>query len=226
MSSCPHVSAQTAQTHAGSGRDRDASPRAGRRHPRAGDACGRLTRGRQHAGKVLAGGAQRVRSNFFRGARRDDLTTGITASGSEIDDVVGRLEDVEVVLDDDDRVPGVHEAMQDAQQLLDIREVESCRRLIEDVQRAAGVATRELGAELDALRLAPAKLRRRLTKTDVASSTSCSVRIRRRIRGWFSNSTAASSTVISRTSAMLLPRNFTSSASRLYRRPLHTSHGT
>ncbi len=65
-------------------------------------------------------------------------------------------------------LPGIDEAVQDAEQLLDIREMQTGCRLVEDVQRAAGVAPRQLGAELHALRLATTELRRRLAETDVA----------------------------------------------------------
>src|SRR5512135_1866125 len=44
--------------------------------------------------------------------------------GAEVEDPVGRLHDVEVVLDDDDRVAAVHEGMEDVEELLHVVEVE------------------------------------------------------------------------------------------------------
>ena len=58
------------------------------------------------------------------------------------------------------------------------------------------------------------------------SPTSLSVSIFLLIDGTFSKKSTASSTVISRTSYMLLPLYFTSSVSRLYLLPSHTSQGT
>ncbi len=46
-------------------------------------------------------------------------------SGPEVDDPVGRLDDVEVVLDDEDGVAAVDEPMEDLEQLLDVGEVEA-----------------------------------------------------------------------------------------------------
>src|SRR6185312_13060435 len=48
------------------------------------------------------------------------------------------LDHVEVVLDDEDRVAAVDQPVEDFEQLLDVREMEACRRLVEDVQRPAG----------------------------------------------------------------------------------------
>ena len=58
------------------------------------------------------------------------------------------------MLDDDDGIAAVDEALQDVEELVDVGGVQSRRRLIEDIERAPGRAARELGRELDALRLA------------------------------------------------------------------------
>src|SRR5512133_3824972 len=84
----------------------------------------------------------------------DDLAAVLPALGAHVDDTVGRLDDVEVVLDDDDRVALLDEAVQDVEQALDVGEVQSRGRLVEDVERAARGDLRELGGQLHALRLA------------------------------------------------------------------------
>src|SRR4051812_22361101 len=85
---------------------------------------------RGHAALALAGGAPRcgrrglherlqelagVRAGRARDllgrAGGDDLTAVLAAFGAHVDDPVGRLDDVEVVLDDDDRVALVDEAV-------------------------------------------------------------------------------------------------------------------
>ena len=72
------------------------------------------------------------------------------------------------MLDDEDRVAAVDEAMEDLEQLLDVGEVEPGRRLVEDVERPAGRPPRQLGRQLDPLRLAARQRRRRLAEVDVA----------------------------------------------------------
>ena len=72
---------------------------------------------------------------FWR-ALGDHLAAAGAALGPHVDDPVGGLDDVEVVLDDDDRVAGVDDALQDAEQLADVFEVQAGRRLVEDIDRA------------------------------------------------------------------------------------------
>ena len=100
----------------------------------------------------------------------DDLAAFVAAERAEVDDVVGVLHDVEVVLDDDDGVAGVDETVEDAKQGVGVLEREAGRRLVEDVERAAGGATRQLGGQLDALRLAAGERRRGLAEPDVAEA--------------------------------------------------------
>ena len=51
-------------------------------------------------------------------------------------------------------LPRVDEPLQHFEQVAHVLEREAGRRLVEDVQRPAGAALRQLGRELDALRLA------------------------------------------------------------------------
>ncbi|MGC4070109.1 MAG: hypothetical protein QM784_36720 [Polyangiaceae bacterium] len=76
----------------------------------------------------------------------------------------------EVVLDDHDRVAGVDQLLQHFEQAMDVREVQARRRLVEQVQRAAGLTLAELAAELDALRLAATERRRGLADLHVAEA--------------------------------------------------------
>ena len=92
------------------------------------------------------------------------------AFGAEVDDPVRGLDDVEVVLDHDHRVAVVAQPVQHGQQQLDVVEVQAGRRLVEDVERAPGVALGQLERELHALRLAAGERGRRLAERDVAEA--------------------------------------------------------
>src|SRR5215510_6925197 len=91
----------------------------------------------------------------------------VAALGAEIDDPVRRLDDVHVVLDDHHGVALIDELVQHLEQSPDVREVQPRGGLIEDVQGAAGGATRELGGELHPLRLSARQRGRRLPEADV-----------------------------------------------------------
>ena len=82
--------------------------------------------------------------HLVRRARGDDLTAGGPALGTYIYNVIGDLHDIEVMLDDDDRIAAVDEFVQHLQQQADILEMESRRGLVEDVERAPRVALRQL----------------------------------------------------------------------------------
>ncbi len=98
---------------------------------------------------------------------RDHLAARLAALGAEVDEPVGLLDHVEVVLDHEHRVAGVDQPLEHLEQPLDVGEVEPRRRLVEDVQRPAGRDLRQLLRELDALRLAARQRRGGLAEPDV-----------------------------------------------------------
>ena len=86
--------------------------------------------------------------HLVRRARDDDLPAGRPALGTYIYNMVGDLDDVEVVFDDDDRIAAVDELVQHLQQQTDVLEMKPRRGFVQDVERAARVALRKLGREL------------------------------------------------------------------------------
>ena len=82
-----------------------------------------------------------------RSALEHDPAAVVAGAGAEVDDLVGMGHDRLVVLDDDDRLAGVDEPVEQAEQLLDVGEVQARRRLVEHVDAAVvGHACRELEA--------------------------------------------------------------------------------
>src|SRR5438128_1182846 len=76
-----------------------------------------------------------ARGNVLRRSRRDYFTARMAALWPEVDDMVGRLDHVEVMLDHEHRVSRVHETIQALEQPDDIGEMEAGGWLVEDVQR-------------------------------------------------------------------------------------------
>src|SRR5689334_6433900 len=100
----------------------------------------------------------------------NDHSAAVAPVRTEIDDPVGGLDDVEVMLDDEHGVAAIDETVQHIEQDANVLEVEASRRLVENVERAARVSLRELGRKLHALRLAARERRGTLTEVDVAES--------------------------------------------------------
>src|SRR5450432_1189555 len=101
-------------------------------------------------------------------ALRDDAPAAVAALGAQVDHPVRGLDDIEVVLDDDDRVAVVAQPVQHRQQQVDVVEVQARGGLVEDEERTSGVAFRKLEGKLHALRFAPGERGRALAELDVA----------------------------------------------------------
>ncbi len=81
-----------------------------------------------------------VDAHLVRRAHRDDPAAVVAGPGAEVDHPVGRGDHVEVVLDHDDGVTQVCQAVEDAEQPLDVGEVQPGGRLVEEVERPAAGA--------------------------------------------------------------------------------------
>lgn len=91
----------------------------------------------------------------LRRAGGHHAAAGVAALGAQIDDVVGSEDDVQVVLDQDDGVAGVHEGVKRDQEALDVGEVEAGGGLVKDVDGVlCSLEAAQLGGDLDALGLA------------------------------------------------------------------------
>src|SRR5437588_1214830 len=108
--------------------------------------------------------------DLLGGTAGDDEAALLPALGSHVDNAVGGLDDVEVVLDDNDAVTGVDEALENVEQPLDVGEVQAGGGLVEDVEGATGGNLGELGGELDGLGLAAGERGGGLAEADVAES--------------------------------------------------------
>lgn len=92
--------------------------------------------------------------DYFWGSLCDDGAAILSAFGAEVEDPVGGFDDVEVVFDYDEGISGVAEAAEDAEEAVDVGEMEACGGLIEEVDGTAGILTGEFGAEFHSLGLA------------------------------------------------------------------------
>ena len=141
----------------------------GNRRPRPTGAGG-LRERRFVIAQGLAGVRRRVCAQVGHGADADDLAARVAAFRTEIDDPVAGRDDVEIVLDDDERVTGEQQAAQRAQQLGDVLEVQPGGGFVEQKQRApcdAEIGLRQVAGELESLRLATGQRRHRLPEAQV-----------------------------------------------------------
>src|SRR6476660_2469597 len=89
--------------------------------------------------------------HHLRGALDDHHPTSIASLGPQVDDPVGGLDHVEIVLDDDDGVALIHQTAEDSEELAYVLEVEPGGGLVEDVHRVARGPFGELTGQLHPL---------------------------------------------------------------------------
>ena len=124
----------------------------------------------QQVAQILPGVALLHLGDVLGRALGDDAAAAVAALGPHVDHPVGGLDDLQVVLDHHHRVAGVGQLVQHLQQLGHVVEVQARGRLVQDVERAAGGAARQLLGELDALRLAARQRGGLLADVDVAEA--------------------------------------------------------
>src|SRR5205085_5437491 len=103
-------------------------------------------------------------------SRRHYQPATLSTLGPEINDPIGGLDHVEVVLDYQHRVSTIDQSVQHVEQHADVLEMETSRRLVQYIEAATGIALGKLRRQLDALRLAARQRRRALTQMDVTQS--------------------------------------------------------
>ncbi len=104
------------------------------------------------SGEVGAGQRCRVALHVVRRPRRDDAPAVLAGARAEVDEPVGGLHGLLVVLDDDDGVPDVAQPLQGGEELPVVPLVKPDGGLVEDVDDAGELAA-HLGREPDALAL-------------------------------------------------------------------------
>ena len=111
-----------------------------------------------------------VQGHFLGRAPGDDRTAPVTAFRTHINDIVGGLDDIQVMLDDHDRIAAFHQGVEDAGQLGHIIEVEARGGFVQDVDGTACTAPGQLGRQLDPLCFAAGQFGGGLPQLDIAQA--------------------------------------------------------
>ena len=134
----------------------------------------------EDAGEPIACMRVRVANDFFGCAGGDDLTAGGAAFRTEVDDPVGGFDDVEVVLDDEERSAAIDEFLEGHEELADVFKMQAGGWFVEDIQDAvgslagfgvtAGADAGQMQGELDALGFSAGERGGGLAETEVPLS--------------------------------------------------------
>lgn len=105
----------------------------------------------QHWLEVMAGVALFDLADVLGGALGEDFSAFVASFGTDINQVIGSFDDIEIVFDDDDGVALIDEFMQDFEQFFDVLEMQACCGLVQNIERFSGRAFGKLFGEFDAL---------------------------------------------------------------------------
>ena len=87
----------------------------------------------QQRAQVLAGKAAGHGGHLFRGALGYDLTACAAALRAKVDDMVGALDEIQIMLDDDDRISHVHQLLQHLDQTVHVCNVQTGGGLVQNI---------------------------------------------------------------------------------------------
>src|SRR5207244_10558761 len=88
------------------------------------------------ARKIFAGVGVRIARNLLGSSGSHDRAALCAAFGTQIDDPIGRFDHVQIVFDDDERSAAVQKLAKGRQELLNMIEMQSRSRLIENIKNA------------------------------------------------------------------------------------------
>ena len=100
-----------------------------------------------------AGIALRACRNLLWRTRDHDSSATVATLWTHIDQTIGNLDDIKVVLNHQHRVARIDQALQHIEQLADVLKMKAGRRLVQNIERLTRLTTMKLLGELYALRL-------------------------------------------------------------------------
>ena len=89
--------------------------------------------------------------HFFWCSGKEELAAASSTCRTHVDEPVGEFDDIEIVLDDDDRIATVNQFLEYIHQDADVFEMQTGCRFIENIERLARITLREFGSQFYAL---------------------------------------------------------------------------
>ena len=124
----------------------------------------------QHPFQVLPRKAGRTGRHLLRGAGDNDGAAAVAPLRAKVDEVVGALDDVQIVLNDHHGVPRVHQPLEDLQQLAHVIGVQAGGRLVQNIDGLTGGLLGKLRSQFHPLGLAAGQLRGGLPQFHIAQA--------------------------------------------------------
>jgi hypothetical protein len=110
------------------------------------------------------------REDFFSWSSKEEISSFIPSFWPNIDKGISVGDDVEIMLDDEDAIAFFNQFIENVEEFLYIRKMQSCCWFVEDIERLSCRSFGEIKSQLDALRLSARKSRCRLSKSNIPKS--------------------------------------------------------
>src|SRR4030095_10093406 len=108
--------------------------------------------------------------DLLRRTGSDEIAAAFAAFRPQVDDPIGALDHLQVVFNHNYRIARVSQLHQHLQQFLNVGEMQSGRRLIENVKSPPGRFFRKLGGEFYPLRFSAGEGCSRLAKSEITET--------------------------------------------------------
>ena len=109
-------------------------------------------------------------SNFLWSTLNDDGATTSASLGSEVDDVVGALDDIHIVLHNQNSVAAREETVEGGKEMTDVVEMQARGGVVKDEQRGLVILLGEIVCQFQALVLTARERGSGLAECDVTQS--------------------------------------------------------
>ena len=94
----------------------------------------------------------------------------VTAFRTHIDNIIRCLYHIQIMFDNDHSIAALRQTLQDLHQLVYIRKMQTCGRLIQNIHRLSGASLTQLRCQLNPLCLTAGQCGGRLPQTDIGQA--------------------------------------------------------
>src|SRR6266849_1466427 len=112
----------------------------------------------------------RIAGHLLGGPRRYDLSALVASLGSQIDQPIRRLDDVQIMFNDQKRSTALQQLAERAEEFRDVIEMQTRGRFVENVEDALIVCAAEMRGQLQTLRFSARERCRGLPEAQVAQA--------------------------------------------------------
>ena len=102
---------------------------------------------------VFPGVGNGISCHFLGSTFCNDRTSTVTSLGTDVDDVVRRLNHIQIMLNHHQGIACICQSMEDFHQLMNICKMQSCGGFVQNVDGLSGTSLGKLSGKLDTLGL-------------------------------------------------------------------------